>query len=401
MLADNDIQETANRHSAAQRPGNSHGFFALFASASQRCVLAVVFLSYFAFSVLFQLFPPLLPMIGSQFQVNHSTASLVMTLFLLPILAIALPAGFLVGRYGVKPMGQLAYALLLAGTLMSSAAPSFAILLLGRVISGLGGGLLVIALLTLLAERISQAQRGLALGIFVAGLPVGTGAAFYLLAPLSGRLGWRGEVGIALVLLLGALALFLWGLAPATRRLEGLALVTLLGYTAISGFTAWTPVTLVTFAQVPLWLGVVIATVLLVIDIPFAPLWGAVSDHAGRRKPFILLALSLYLLGSLLVSVMTRTRLWTIPGLLVVIAGMGIGCAMFFPVSLAIPAETVEPEQVGVAYAMLLMAQVGGMLLGPALIGSLLGLSEAAGVFLSVSAVTLAGLLFRATLRGR
>lgn len=144
-----------------------------------------------------------------------------------------------------------------------------------------------------------------------------------------------------------------------------------------------------------------IATVLLVIDIPFAPLWGAVSDHAGRRKPFILLALTVYLLGSLLVSVMTRTGLWTIPGLLVVIAGMGIGCAMFFPVSLAIPAETVEPEQVGVAYAMLLMAQVAGMLLGPTLIGSIGDFSSAAGVFLSVSAVTLAGLLLRTTLRGR
>lgn len=244
MHADNDIQETANQLSAGQRPGSSHGYFALFASASQRSVLAVVFLSYFAFSVLFQLFPPLLPVIGSQFHVNHSTASLVMTLFLLPILAIALPAGFLVGRYGVKPIGQLAFALLIAGALVSIAAPGFAILLLGRVISGLGGGLLVIALLTLLTERIPQAERGLALGIFVAGLPLGTGVAFYLLAPLAGWLGWRGEVGIALVLLLGALTLFLWEIPPAAHhlkavprpsaalrngRMEGLALVTLLG----------------------------------------------------------------------------------------------------------------------------------------------------------------------------
>ena len=416
MPTNQQVQKSPIRDSAGQEQGSLHGMFALARPSPRRRVLMIVFLSYLAFGLLFQLFPPLLAVIGRQFQVNHSSASLVMTLFLAPILLIAFPAGALVSRYGVRLMGQLAFALLIAGTSVCIAAPTFAVLLLGRVISGVGGGLLVIALLTLITVSIPKAEWGLALGIFVAGLPAGTGLAFDLLAPLSTRLGWRGEMGIALLIVLGTFLFFWRGIPPGTRsaatpshlgavlrngQLWRLALVTLLGYTAIIGFTTWAPTTLVGEAQVPLWVGTVLASILLVVDIPFAPLWGAVSDRLGRRKPFIVGGFTVYLIGSLVVPVVAHAGALSVPGLLLTITGMGIGCAMFFPAALAIPAETVEPEQIGMAYALFFMAQVGGMLLGPVLIGAVLDFGPATGAFVSVSALTLMGLLVGTTLRGR
>jgi MFS family permease len=416
MPTNQQEKETTIQDSSGQEQGSLHGIFAIARPSPQRRVLLIVFLSSLAFGLLFQLFPPLLAVIGRQFQVNRSLASLVMALFLAPILLVALPAGVLVSRYGVRLMGQLAFGWLIAGTSVCIVAPTFTVLLIGRVISGVGGGLLVIALLTLITESIPRAERGLALGIFVAGLPAGTGLAFDLLTPLGSRLGWRGEMGIALLIVLGALLLFWRGIPQGTRsaatpshlgavlrhgQLWRLALVTLLGYTAIIEFTTWVPTTLVTFARVPLWLGAVIASILLVIDIPFAPLWGAVCDRVGRRKPFIVCGFIVYLVGSLVVPVVASASGWRIAGLLVVITGMGIGCAMFFPAALAIPAETVEPEQVGLAYALFFMAQVGGMLLGPVLIGAVLDFGSATGAFLSVSAITLGGVLVGLTLRGR
>jgi hypothetical protein len=47
------------------------------------------------------------------------------------------------------------------------------------------------------------------------------------------------------------------------------------------------------------------------------------------------------------------------------------------------------------------MAQVGGMLLGPVLIGAVLDFGSATGAFVSVIAITLMGLLVVLTLRGR
>jgi MFS family permease len=129
--------------------------------------------------------------------------------------------------------------------------------------------------------------------------------------------------------------------------------------------------------------------------------WWAVSDRLGRRKPFIVGGFIVYLIGSLVVPVVAHAGALSVAGLLLTITGMGIGCAMFFPAALAIPAETVEPEQVGMAYALFFMAQVGGMLLGPVLIGAVLDLGSATGAFLAVSAITLAGVLVGLTLRGR
>ncbi len=114
------------------RPVGAHGVLALVAPSPQRLVLAAVFLSYLAFGVLFQLFPPLLSALGKEFHVNHGAASLVMTLFLLPILVVAFPAGALVARYGVRRIGVWSFALLMAGALVSLVAPAFAVLLPGR-----------------------------------------------------------------------------------------------------------------------------------------------------------------------------------------------------------------------------------------------------------------------------
>jgi MFS family permease len=379
-------------------------------------VLLAVFVAYTAFGVLFQIFPPLLTAIAGQFHLSHGAAALVMVLFLVPILVMALPAGLLVDRYGVRRVGWLAFALLMLGAAMSVGAPTFALLLLGRVVSGCGGGLLVVDLLALVTQCIAVEQRGLALGIFAAGLPVGTGVAFDLLAPLSGWWGWRGEMGIALLLVLAALLVFaravLW-VAPGqgssaqlrevlrSGQLWRLALVTMLGYTGILGFTTWAPATLVAAARVPSWLGAVIASVLLVVDIPFAPFWGAVSDHAGRRKPFILLSFTLYFIGSLLVPLAAQAGPWRVPALLIVVTEMGVGCAMFFPVALTMPAEAVAADQAGVAYGLFFLAQVAGMLVGPLIIGLVLDHGSAQMMFLTVSALTLAGLLASTRLQGR
>jgi MFS family permease len=211
-------QDTSGQHPVRNRPVSAHGIFALVAPSHERLVLTAVFLSYLAFGALFQLFPPLLQLLGSQFHVNHSTASLTMTLFLVPILVVAFPAGILVARYGIRRIGLWAFVLLMAGTGVCLVAPSFAVLLLGRAISGLGGGLLVIALLSLVIERIPQEKRGLALGIFVAGLPAGTGVAFDVLSPLGAKLGWRSEMGVAFLLLLGMLLVFLRAV-PRTAHL--------------------------------------------------------------------------------------------------------------------------------------------------------------------------------------
>jgi MFS transporter, DHA1 family, multidrug resistance protein len=186
---------------------------------------------------------------------------------------------------------------------------------------------------------------------------------------------------------------------PDAGKLWRLSIVTVLGYAAILGFTTWAPTTLVGFARIPLWAASLIASMLLIIDIPFAPMWGAVSDQIGRRRPFVIAAFTVYLIGSLLVPWVAQTH--TVVPLVLVIVGMGIGCAMFFPAALTIPAETVTKERVGAAYGLFFTAQVTGMLAGPVLIGQLLDTGTPALAFFGVSGVTALGLAAAFTLRSR
>src|SRR5262249_24483026 len=155
---------------------------------------------------------------------------------------------------------------------------SLPVVLAGRAIAGAGSGFLLVGVLKVGTEAIPRAQLGLALGIFAAGLPAGTGVAFNLLRPLAQLGGWRLSLLAAGGLVLGAAAVFellasRWmqgagpsvdpRLAPKSGELCRLSIVTVLGYAAILGFTTWAPTTLVGFARIPLWAASLIASMLL------------------------------------------------------------------------------------------------------------------------------------------
>lgn len=379
----------------------------------------LVFYLYFAFGCLFQVFPPLFDAVMADFSVSRQTVSLTMTLFMAPLVAFALPAGLAADRFSTLGLGWTAFAVMALGAVVSAMAGSFLQLLSGRAISGVGASLLVTSTLKLIAQRIPRARLGLALGIFAAGLPAGTGVAFNLLSLLGRSWGWRAAALAGALISLSGLAVLHWVMKDEPRERGGsnasinmalvfrhgemwrISAVTVVGYMAIISFTTWTPSVLVPYARLPLWLSSAFASLLLVIDIPFAPFWGQVADRLGKRKVFIVTAFVIYLVGSLIVPHIALVPSLAVPGLLVVIALMGIGCSMFFPAALAIPAESVGPEQAGAAYGMLFTAQVAGMMAGPSVVAFALQAAGAYTGLLTVSAITLIGLMLTFTLRSR
>jgi MFS family permease len=287
----------------------------------------------------------------------------------------------MVDRQGPFRAGRWGFTLLLVGAAATALAPSLGALLAGRAVAGLGGGMVLLATLKLLAIRVPSARLGRAFGIFVAGLPVGTGIAFDLLNRLS---GWRLSAAAAGAVVVPAALAFMGldrpamnGTAARTRHqglavlraqpaLRPVALLVLLGYAAIIAFTTWAPTRLVAYGGLASSTASLIASVLLVIDIPFAPLWGRVSDAVGRRKPFIVASFLVYGIGAFLVP--SAARAGMLP-LVFVVTAMGIGCAMFFPATLALPQSMVGEEVLGAAYGAFLTAQALGMVLGPLFLG--------------------------------
>ncbi|MGN6166952.1 MAG: MFS transporter [Solirubrobacteraceae bacterium] len=121
--------------------------------------------------------------------------------------ALLIPAGRRADRIGHRRSVCHGLVVLAVGSLCSALAPSFAVLMVGRVAQGIGAALTVPSVLALLAQAAPRRERGQALGRFAALLGV-----LELLGPVYGgllvvSLGWRAVFISALAFSLGALAL--------------------------------------------------------------------------------------------------------------------------------------------------------------------------------------------------
>jgi predicted MFS family arabinose efflux permease len=118
-------------------------------------------------------------------------------------LVLTLPAGWLVARLGERRVVLAGLGLMAAGGALLAAAPGFGAALAGRLVSGAGSMLLIVALPTIVAGRFAGASLSAAMGTMLAGYPFGIGLGFVAL-PLAGS--WRAAMAAAAVLALVALA---------------------------------------------------------------------------------------------------------------------------------------------------------------------------------------------------
>lgn len=377
----------------------------------------LAFAGYLGFAAVFQVFPPFLDDIQRDFGVGRTVASLTMTGFLVPLVLTAFVVGAVADRRGHRGVGGLGYAILLVGAGLTVAAESLAVLLAARALAGLGGGMVLVATLRMLAAGLPPERLGAAFGLFIAGLPAGTGLAFLVFNHLG---GWRESMAAAGVLT-AAIAVAFALVAPrgevgspadaperddaerpgARRILWHLAALVALGYMAIVAFTTWAPSSLESYAGLSAAATAAIASLLLLIDLPFAPLWGRVSDRLGRRRPFVVASFLVYGIGAALLAWVAGPQGFGAGVIVGVVAAMGIGCAMFFPATLAIPAAIVPGRLLGRSYGLFLTAQAAGMAAGPLALGAVFAAGSTPAGLLVIAGLSGVGFLASLPLRTR
>src|SRR3989304_7021114 len=97
-------------------------------------ILFASFLAFVAFAFAFQAAPPLIPSLIAEFNISYAEAGLVMSSVLLPGIFLSLPAGLLVGKFGVRRVGFVSLLVVVLGSLLTATANSFTMTLIGRVI---------------------------------------------------------------------------------------------------------------------------------------------------------------------------------------------------------------------------------------------------------------------------
>lgn len=131
------------------------------------------------------------PTLMRQFHITTSTVQWMTTLYLLVVAIIVPMSAFLKRRFTTKTLFGTANLLFLAGVLIDAAAPSFAVLLLGRGIQGLGTGIALPLMFNIIIDQVPMAKLGLMMGVGTLITAVGPAIGPTFGGFVVDTLGWR------------------------------------------------------------------------------------------------------------------------------------------------------------------------------------------------------------------
>ncbi|MCU1661425.1 MAG: transporter, family, multidrug resistance protein [Pseudonocardiales bacterium] len=132
-----------------------------------------------------------LPRLGADLEVSAAATAWVLLAYALPIAAVAIPAG----RWADGADVRSVFALAMIGTAVSSVltalAPTFWLVVVGRLLQGAAGALVVAAYMPIITASVRHGQRGRAIGFVITIMTVGSMAGVPLGGLVAGAFSWR------------------------------------------------------------------------------------------------------------------------------------------------------------------------------------------------------------------
>jgi CP family cyanate transporter-like MFS transporter len=290
---------------------------------------------------------PLLPQMRVELGMPYAIGGLLVTLPVLCMGLVAIPASFVSHRFGAIPALTACAVVLaicgLARSLVSDATLLIALTLPIGVGIGLGG-----ALLPVVARERAPDRPSAATGAYATGYVLGSTIATVLAVPLATAAGsWRAPLGIFAIVTLVLGAAWWWGTRggppPARhgtrlpslpwRRPVAWLLVGLFGLQSLLffGLITWLPAVFIERGMDPALAGVLVG-VFIGIGLPTTVLAAWLGERGVSRRALLVSAAALTLVA--LVGTMGLPELslmW------VVLAGIGLG--ILFPVALTLPLD--------------------------------------------------------------
>lgn len=191
------------------------------------------------------------PTLMREFHINTATVQWMTTIYLL-IVAIIVPlSALLKKRFVTKKLFLSANLLFMSGVLLDACAPDFGLLLVGRVLQGLGTGIALPLMFNIILESVPASKIGSMMGVgsLITAVAPAVGPTFGGLVVNS--LGWRFIFIFLLPILLVSLGLGLVSIQQINPlqavHLDWLSLCTIIlafvglivGFSNLSNFTWW------------------------------------------------------------------------------------------------------------------------------------------------------------------
>src|SRR5262249_26361974 len=162
--------------------------------------------------------------LGSVFGVNVATVGWTVTGFALATGVVTPLASFVETRFGTKRAWVAALSLFVGGSLLCGLAPAFWVLIAGRLLQGVGGGVLFPIVMSVLFNAFPEGERGAAMGLLI--IPVVGGPAFgptiggYIVTHLDWRWVFLVNLPVGALAVSMAAALLRPSAPPGDARLD-------------------------------------------------------------------------------------------------------------------------------------------------------------------------------------
>ena len=328
-----------------------------------------------------------LPSIRDEFGLDLSSVRWTLLAFLIADALVLILAGRYGDRVGRRRTSVIGLAVIVLGSLVCAFAPTFTVLIVGRVIEGIGMGILFSGLLALIADAVPRELIGRAFGLWAF-----IGALSVLLSPVIGGAlaevaSWRWIFGVNALIAIAALVAARRVILPVTapspsRSLQHAALLRIRSYVA-----GTVVVSLIYFTAALTWLALVfyvgavhnlgptmtgLAFVLYgVWWLVLPPFTGRLADRIGVRLP-MLWGATVGAIGFIVLAFASPAENLVLLGLGLCL--IGIGVAFVIPAANAaamgsVPAED-RGDSSGINMTMRLVGSILGLVVGSTLLAS-------------------------------
>jgi EmrB/QacA subfamily drug resistance transporter len=176
-------------------------------SQDRRYILVVSVLTLFATTVMINAVVIALPSIGNDLNINAVQLGWLTQSFTLAIATFVLPFGRLADIWGRKKVCTIGTIIATITAFLSALSPSFFILIIFRLLHGIGASIVSSTATALLVSAYPPAERGKVIGINVASVYVGLSLGPTIGGILTQNLGWRSVFILCFILQLPALVL--------------------------------------------------------------------------------------------------------------------------------------------------------------------------------------------------
>lgn len=281
-----------------------------------------------------------LPAMAEAFGVAPAAIRWVIICYVLTYALTAFAAGLLADRLGPGPVFSAGLWICGFAFLGYLAAHSYTMVLLLRVLQGLGGGLVYGTAPALVTLSLPRERHGRGLGVMSLGLGVGLGVGPMLGGVLLDAFGWSSTFLFRAPLFLAAAVLAqtrlraLGGKPSLPRRIElaDVLRVPVLRSAALAflsnhaQFSVWllVPFYLVGPLALSPTVGGLVFTLTPLANALAAPVGGAATDRIGPRVPLVV-GLALELAGLLAIARMTEHTPLALVGVAMALVGVGVG----------------------------------------------------------------------------